>query len=554
MKTTINLLIFLLYLSSINGLYAQPGSFGGPVIPYQLNESPLFGKDIIIHDMGYQNQRCVAICSAYNGWLYAIFSHSTTDTSFLWSIMKSTDNGITWIAIVDGGNSYGYRPLSFGIVACGSDSSNIKVFTCAVDKWDDSERTDFAVEAFDGLTGNWLGYYLAGEGQDFTQYSNCSIASDYQFPANISSPYSLGILYTKSSLLNYYRDSLIFLSSSDGGVTLNNKQVVAVAKNLSHKFGTVTLSYGYSPTWNSGRYFAAWEDKDTENANLGHIYTSHTNTEINSQFSKPICLDSLDASSINLLRNPRISCQTSITDNDSSNLTQVVIFEKYSLSSNSFDLAGCYNLQAASTSYFKSLNLAVTNHNEMQPEITFNDFDNTFYVTYYDSTAQKLPLVVNNVNMASPDDWNVISNGYNNDPNLITPHPEIAINPTQHECANVWIAERGNGNGVAMFDAQYSTYTGIPFDNRGNNENFCRAFPNPCNQSVTFDFTLKRTQKATITLCNLQGQNLAVPTDQIFLAGRQQVKADVSRFNPGSYFYKLETEDYSVSGKISVMR
>ncbi len=51
-------------------VFAQYDSGGDYGIPYKTNRSPLFGKDIVIHDMPDRDQRNIAVCSAFYGWLY----------------------------------------------------------------------------------------------------------------------------------------------------------------------------------------------------------------------------------------------------------------------------------------------------------------------------------------------------------------------------------------------------------------------------------------------------------------------------------------------------
>jgi len=175
-------------------------------------------------------------------------------------------------------------------------------------------------------------------------------------------------------------------------------------------------------------------------------------------------------------------------------------------------------------------------------------------LTYYDSTDQKLPFLVKNFNIVNPNSWNVVSSGYNDASTLSAPLPKVQVSYGQNKGANVWTKELGGGIGASMFDAPYSTYTGIQDDNKGNHEISCRAFPNPCNQSITFDFTINRAQKVTIKLFNLLGQESGVISARVLPTGQQQLKADVSRFNPGSYIYTLMAEDYSYSGKLWIIR
>ena len=539
---------------SVNSLYSQTKNFVEPVIPFQTNSSPLFGKDIIINDKSYQDQRFEAICSAYNGWLYAVYSHPAADTNS-WQILRSMDNGMTWSkffsASVPLADSHA---TSFSIVACGNDLSTLKIFVSCIVTYSNVTETLFGVERFNGQTGDFEDLLLSNY-NPVNAYPYGSIASDYQAPLNSATPYSIVILYTRTSLYpNVFRDSLIFQSSSDGGITLNNRKVVAIAKDYTHKFGTVSLAYGYSPVLGYGNYYATWEEKESNGASLGHIYTSHTTTGISSQFSTPLCLDSLDVASINRCRNPKISCQVNNMNNDSANLTEIVLYEKFLPGINNYDLIGCYNLQAVSSNHFNLFNLAISGDNEIQPDITFNPFDNNFFVTYYNSTLQKLPLLKNNFNMTTPDSWTVISNGYNDSSNLIAPNPKITINPVQHECANLWIAEQDNANGVAMFDAQYSTWTGLPATDQSTNNKLISVYPNPCNTSLNVSFSLTGAESVKITLDDLIGEPRVTITDQLYPEGLYNLPFDVSNLSPGSYLLNFRAGNLNKTCKVFIIR
>ena len=211
-----------------------------------------------------------------------------------------------------------------------------------------------------------------------------------------------------------------------------------------------------------------------------HIFTAHSDPDFNSAFTMPIKLDNLDPTAINKVRNPSISCQFNNKDNDSANLTEIVLFYKYNTSSQRYDVTGYYNLQATNNSNFKKLTITNSAHNNLQPSINFNQFDSTFMVTFYDATTQKLPFLLNNFNLNNPDNWQVVSTGYNDDNNLAAPYPKVALDLGQKEGANVWTKEGTGGNGVDMFDAPYSTYTGISGNNTGSLARLIGAYPNPC--------------------------------------------------------------------------
>jgi len=180
-----------------------------------------------------------------------------------------------------------------------------------------------------------------------------------------------------------------------------------------------------------------------------------------------------------MCRNPSIACQYNNTNNDSANLTEVVLFDRYDPSNQKYDIRGYYNLQATNHSNFKKLTISNSAHNNLQPSINFNPFDSTFMVTYYDSTTQKLPFLLNNFKLNNPDNWQVVTTGYNDDDNLSAPYPKVALDLGQKQGVNIWAKEGTGGNGVAMFDAPYSIYTGISGNNTGGLARLIGAYPNP---------------------------------------------------------------------------
>lgn len=100
----ISVFIFALILGFIATLplFAQNQGYPQPLLRLSPSDSPLFGKDIVINDQPAQNQQGVTICSAFGGWLYPAYSHNNPDNMTSVTIMRSTDNGITWIQLFDG--------------------------------------------------------------------------------------------------------------------------------------------------------------------------------------------------------------------------------------------------------------------------------------------------------------------------------------------------------------------------------------------------------------------------------------------------------------------
>jgi len=544
MKQRLTILIALVFLFMVNMLYAQPG------IPLKDNGSVLFGKDIIIGDQPTRNQRDVAVCTAFNGWMYAALSRNTGSFAG-YSLYKSIDFGYSWIALQDFQFSYtDSRIYDLDLLVCGTSESNLIIYLAWVQ--DDTTglyNNNLVVNKYDGNSGEYINRIL-NVGSTECRYYNLKIASDYLSPALGTNPYSIGFLYSVFSNIDA-KDSLIFCSSDNGGISVTNRKILALSS--SRKFGNVSLAYGKSPTMNSGGYYASWEDKDDLSNTNGHIYTSHTKSGINSSFSTPVCLDCGDASIDNQCSNPSIACQNNTIDNDSSNITSVTIFQKQTTPTNS-DIVGFYNLEAATNSSFHRMDITSASQNEIQPCVTFNHFDNKFYMTYFNSTAQKLPSLSKNFNFADPNNWMVVSNGFNDSSNLAAPFPKVIINEDQQQAAYVWNSERTNGNGIAMFDAEYSTYTGTSEISSSQGTKLLGAYPNPCTSGVTIGFELQKSENVRISISSITGQLEKIITDRGYSQGRHEVRADVSSLPVGIYIYKFQAGEFAGTGKIVIVR
>jgi hypothetical protein len=377
--------------------------------------------------------------------------------------------------------------------------------------------------------------------------ADLSICSDDRYTPPNSYPKSIGLLYSKSET----HGSIIFTSSTDGGFTFGNNKVVA---QTTKKFHKVSLSFGRSSSQNSGGYFATWEEQDDSTSNLGHIYTSHSGNNLTNAFSTPMQLDTIDPSLTNLCRNPVISCQVNDTDNDSANISEVVLFEKFNSGSGDYDITGFYNKKAATGNTFTRLDISATSHNELQPDITFNEFDSSFAVTYYDSATQKLPLLKKDLNLASPGNWEVVTPGYNETYDLADPNPKVRVNMTEKKVMNGWVGKRNNGNGVALFDAPYMPSTSIPEQGVPEPILSLKISHNPFSTSFTVSFETTSDEQVSGELFNLLGKPATTITRQPFRPGTHSITCHVDNLPAGTYFYRLTAGHFSKTIKIVVIR
>jgi hypothetical protein len=546
MKVFLKMFIFGFCLLSFLGLHSQERLQNNPGIPPQSNKSILFGYDTFINSQPLQNQRNIVICSAFNGWLYATYSyHDSNHQQDAFTILRSIDNGVSWSILFDGPLGLFNDEISkLSILACGHDTTNLKLFV--------------GIGIFDTLTSGrsiWVIRFnnngvveLEILHENSLEIKDFDLASDDLYPASNSSPFSLGLVYSKGTLTN---DSIVFCSSSNGGISFDTRYNIA---SSSHYLDKVALAYGRSPSFNTGRYFAAWEDKSNATSTSGHIYTSHSEPNFNSPFTMPFLLDSLDVTTANKASNPVISCQNNASDNDSSNLSEVILYEKYIPSTHKFNIGGFYNKKATTSNNFNNFTIDASSNNKLQPDICFNAFDSTFIVTYFDSTAQKLPYYIHNLNMTEPDSWIQLSSGYNDYNNLLAPHPQVVMDFGEHMGANAWIGMLGNGSGAAMFDSPFTYYTGIPGNNE-NNDNFrVKVFPNPASEYAILEFELFQTEDIQVNLINSLGNTIAnIPTFSC-PPGKHQMRFDLQKYPAGVYVFAVHAGNSFSASKLAVIK
>jgi len=546
MKTLQKAAIVLVCLISLNGLHAQQG-YNGSILPLK-PQSPLFGKDIVIHDSSAQNQGQVAICSAFNGWLYSVYSYSSALNTASTTVLRSKDGGLTWSIILDVhwpmNNSV---LLSLDIAVTGDSISNLKVVLAAV-------LTQSNLQT--GMGSLYVVQFNGNNGENGKPLLNdsgycVSLATDLPFPSNLSHPESLGVILSKHSPTGSQKDSVIFYSSSTGD-SLDNKKIIAVTSN--HRYRKVSLAYGRSPSWPLGNYFAVWEQRDSFDADTANIFIAHTTSGINSPFTPSVQLDNLDPLTNGKARNPVIACQSNNIDNDSANMTEVVLVEKYIPSSHQYDLEGFYNLQAANHDYFNKMIVSNPVHYNLQPSIDFNPYDSTFMATFYDSTTRKLPFITNNFNLINPDFWQYISVGYNDSLDLAKPYPKVKLDIAQQQGVNVWSEEGVGGNGIALFDAPFSTWTGIPNENNLTDYQALKVYPNPCLSVINIDFSLNVPCFVKIYLINQFGQQVGDISEKYYQLGQTSLKFDISNYPSGCYLISFSYGTNYQSKKIIISK
>ncbi|MCP5062774.1 MAG: T9SS type A sorting domain-containing protein [Ignavibacteriae bacterium] len=80
------------------------------------------------------------------------------------------------------------------------------------------------------------------------------------------------------------------------------------------------------------------------------------------------------------------------------------------------------------------------------------------------------------------------------------------------------------------------------------------AYPNPFNQFATIDYELPRSSNVKIVVYNSLGREITTLVNANHSMGRYKVELDGSKLSSGVYFYRLQSENFSDSKKIILLR
>jgi hypothetical protein len=529
----------ILFVTLIISAKAQNTYTGGVSAPGF--DGLLYGNDVLIKGNIVEDQREASLKVAPNGWLYSCFLISNGGMY----VARSTDNGMTWThSHLLQSNMY----LSqVDLVVTGSDAGSIKIFAASSGFY--KSMIDIWKVSVDKLNADLT---LAGSTEidnvlSNTGYSGLAIATDESFPSPGSNPFSIGVLFSKKGIVP--ADSIVFVSSGNAGQTWPNHQLVTYSVSAH---GRVSLSYGRSPSQPTGSYFAAWEEKNISWDIVGKIMTAHTIASFNGSFSVPVRLDPAGSTTAGRCRNPRIASQFSDMNNDAGNFTVVCMFDvDNSLAGKHFDVKGAYTKDPFAASGWTQFNLAASADNEFQPDIIYNQVSNQFYVTWSDSTNQKLSCAMQNLNLSTPDTWTILSNGYNDLGNMIAPYPKIAYNPVTQQVSNVWIREVSSTNGNVVFDMDFLP-VGIGYT--ASFQPKMEIFPNPCNDITTISVTLPDRGHVNLVLRDLNGKLIYEKSDEFTMAGNHVIILNTSSFVPGLYVCTLVSGKSRYVTKLEIVR
>ena len=76
-------------------------------------------------------------------------------------------------------------------------------------------------------------------------------------------------------------------------------------------------------------------------------------------------------------------------------------------------------------------------------------------------------------------------------------------------------------------------------------------YPNPFKNNFTLEYSVKSVSKVKISIYNTIGQQMTILENDVSQnAGNHKINYDASELEPGIYFCKIETDDYTIVKRI----
>ncbi len=115
------------------------------------------------------------------------------------------------------------------------------------------------------------------------------------------------------------------------------------------------------------------------------------------------------------------------------------------------------------------------------------------------------------------------------------------------------------GDGIYTADGIYilhsASYTPVSEDHfTATGYALYQNYPNPFNPSTTIEYTLARPSMVTLKIYNVLGQEIEGLVDEFSSAGRHRVRFDAQRHADGFYFYQLQTEEYTATRSMMMIK
>jgi hypothetical protein len=548
MKTLSNCLVVFCFLFFLFEGNAQTPGFYQPLNPL-VNS----GTDVMIYNNPLVNQTKHRSNAALNNRILVPFICKDSTQNDWLRCFESTNLGVTWNNVYSESRM---NPLVFldatvtnQPMTGGIPSDTLYHFTMYSVYSPSTDAVFLYVNKY--LFSN-SGYSST---QPFTYYvdynqnwiSNLNISSSLFSVGTQNKDGVIGFSYVLETR-NHSGDSLFFHASADNGDQFGTRKLIAACPGGKMiRSASLTYTSQSITTGNPGTFFASWVITDTVTGK-GALYVARTTNGPNSSWSAPVRLDIL-AGAEGVVRETTLSVQENGT-NDANEVSCVVLFEKW-MPGDDIDILGVYNKTPLSSDTWFPFTIAATPMREVEPNIITSTFpSNTFYITYHDETSNKLKAYAQPANLPDPTGgWICISQGYNDNDNLVLPEPRIYYNQNGGFPGFVWTANIASPDLTLAIFSDNDPAVGMA---EKASDIPLTVFPNPASGVAYLKFTSPGDLPANITIYDCRG-NAEFMKPIMVAKGINNIPLDLENFTPGFYIIKVTSGTFTSNCRLMVI-
>lgn len=107
---------------------------------------------------------------------------------------------------------------------------------------------------------------------------------------------------------------------------------------------------------------------------------------------------------------------------------------------------------------------------------------------------------------------------------------------------------------IILYSQSGGTITDLEQDELSNGFELRQNYPNPFNPSTQISFTLPQASDVSLTVYNVIGQRVAVLANEMLQSGAHTYQFDASNLASGMYLYRLQTDNFSTTKKMMLIK
>ncbi|MEI6766220.1 MAG: T9SS type A sorting domain-containing protein [Bacteroidota bacterium] len=530
MKSTLHFVIFFCLSFVLSSAAIDVFAWGGDVtLP-------------VVSGNKYSNAR---ISVAYDGTIYygRIFSTVAGGSFISWEVLKSTDNGITFIPFSNGAVGGSSKCTALDIICAGENATDFAVYIARA--YLDTVTTTASLYADKyNATG---GYASTMVNESFSYstsrgWSSLSFATDSRDPNPYSTPYAISLAATMASTY----DSVIVWTGNDGGTTIHRRSLFGTPgflRNVSASIGSIAMGVtGY------GRLGVTWDDYANSGDDWGVIETMflYPDDGTNSQYPGPYTL----AAGVAQFRRPCIVMSENTAGGTGPGTSDFRLIVSAEWNGDNGVWGAVYDsiLLKIPSYNFTRLSIWTPSGNSTQCHGVFDPLYNNFLFTYCNDVSNSISYVIKFMN--SPQmDYPIFFNSNFRDINTASSTfmaPRVDMSVSRGMAAFAW-----NDNYNSLFDAEWSVIVGVRENSADAHD--LNIFPNPASEITNISCTADASQKVSLFVMDITGRVL-LSREVELNAGSNSIQLSVNALAAGNYFIQLKGATINSTLKLVVTK